>query len=80
LQSKNLPRRPKVVQITRAFVTRPPLIAGLEDEIVQRWINGALTLTLSKDYQTTREVIEWIIWRRVAPVMRAELARDRRAA
>lgn len=71
LSSQKPKRIPKVVGFTRRFKTRAPIVVGLSDEILERWLNGTLTLSLSKEYQTTREVVEYLIWREVAPMIRA---------
>lgn len=64
-------RLPKVVDFTRRFANRPPIVVGLADEMLDRWLNGTLTLSLSKDYRTHREIIEYLLWKQVAPIVRA---------
>ncbi|HEY3417417.1 MAG TPA: hypothetical protein VGM23_11090 [Armatimonadota bacterium] len=43
----------------------------MEPEILHRWENGVLTRSLAREYQTEREVIEFMVWRATAPMLRA---------
>lgn len=74
-----------------AFITREPAIPLVGDRITARWLNGAHTLSLSKEFTTRREFVEAaarsganrIIERQRAEIarLRGDMARmDRRAA
>jgi len=46
-------------------------LKSLEPEILQRWENGVLIPAIAGEYQTTRDVIEFMVWRAASPMLRA---------
>src|SRR4051812_16479213 len=76
------PARQRVVTAGH-FVTRQPAIESLREKITARWLRGALTLSLSKEFECRREFIEAVARdgaSRIIGELRAEIERSRRAA